>query len=132
MVLGCAGRRGAVREAVEPNRARARAPSAGFHARGLAIGARGAEDGALQVPAGTYWAAGAVTIDVYPYERRDWAQVVVQAEEEPESETLRVSRLSHPRFEGEGSAPVLLTEQEFSLLAGGGSGSGVRLNGFGR
>jgi hypothetical protein len=90
------------------------------------------EDGALQVPAGTYWAAGAVTIDVYPYERRDWAQVVVQAEEEPESETLRVSRLSHPRFEGEGSAPVSLTEQEFSLLAGGGSGSGVRLNGFGR
>ena len=90
------------------------------------------EDGALQVPAGTYWAAGAVTIDVYPYERRDWSQVVVVAEEELQSETLRVSRLAHPRFEGEGSAPALLTDEEFARLAGDGGGSGVRLNGFGR
>lgn len=90
------------------------------------------QDGNLQVPAGTYWAAGGVTIDVYPYERRDWAQVVVAPAEDLQSESLRTPRLEHPRFEGEGSIPVALTEDEYRSLAGDGGGSGVRLNGFGR
>lgn len=90
------------------------------------------EDGGLQVPAGTYWAAGAVTIDVYPYERRDWAEVVVEPDGEAQSEWLRASRLDHTRFEGEGSVPAPLTDEEFGRLAGDGNGSGVRLNGFGR
>jgi hypothetical protein len=90
------------------------------------------EDGDLQVPVGTYWAAGGVAIDVYPYERRDWAEVQVSSDGEAESDELHADRLLYGRFEGEGSTPTALTEEERALIVGDGNGSGVRLNGFGR
>ena len=90
------------------------------------------QDGNLQVPAGTYWAAGGVAIDVYPYERRDWAEVVVLPEDDLQSDSLRTSRLEYPRFEGEGASPMPLSDDEYRMLAGDGGGSGIRLNGFGR
>lgn len=90
------------------------------------------EDGDLQVPVGTYWAAGGVAIDVYPYERRDWAEVQVVSESRVDSDELRTSRLDYEQFSGEGSTAQPLSEEEMALIAGDGNGSGVRLNGFGR
>ena len=90
------------------------------------------EDGLLQVPVGTYYASGGVPIDVYPYERRDWTEVEVLVDGTPQQDDLRTSRLEYERYEGEGSTPVALTPEERERLSGGGNGSGVRLNGFGR
>lgn len=89
------------------------------------------EDGALQVPAGTYWASGAVPLEVYPYERRDWNQVTVPAESEPEDAAVRAPRLSHPRYEGAGASPQQLSDDERQRITGTSTGGGIRLNGFG-
>lgn len=86
-------------------------------------------DGPIQVPAGVYWASGAVAIDIYPYERRDWNQVTVAVDEEPDHAALRAPRLEHPRYDGPGSDPEPLTDEERTRIAGG-DGGGVRLMGF--
>jgi hypothetical protein len=91
------------------------------------------EDGALQVPAGEYWASGAVATDVYPYERREWTRVTVVPEADLGNEAVRPDRLRVPVFEGEGATPQPLTEEERALISGQGqSGGSIRLPGFQR
>lgn len=86
--------------------------------------------GALQVPAGAYWASAAVPTETYPYERRDWEAVRVPPSEDLEQRSLRADRLEFDRYEGEGATPIPLTPEERARLGEG--GGRVRLPGFGR
>lgn len=88
------------------------------------------ETGALQVPAGAYWASGAVPTETYPYERRDWEAVRVPPSDDLERRSLRSDRLEFDRFEGEGATPIPLTPEERERLGEG--GTRVRLPGFDR
>ncbi len=94
------------------------------------------EDGSLQVPAGGYHASSIVEIATYPYERRQWNQVTVAPFEARSDQRVRGARLEHDRYEGDGSAPDLLTEEERARLLvsddDDGGSTGVQLPGFGR
>lgn len=90
------------------------------------------EDGALQVPAGTYQASAIVPIETHPYERREWTEVQVPNEspEDPQA-------LSTPRIDGDVRAGVLVPPGDADAAAlgrirGTDGGGARRLSGFGR
>jgi hypothetical protein len=94
------------------------------------------EDGALQVPAGTYQASGIVPIDVHPYEARQWVSVEVPRSEGGEVDDLRAARWpDEVRDRPVATTPVVrLADDDPALepLRTPGATTPRRLQGFGR
>lgn len=96
-------------------------------------------DGAMHVPAGTYYASSIVEIPTYPFQQRQWVTVEVAPTDDHGPSELRTNRVSHRVWTGEGSTPAELGAADAEVLerlrsggGGEGGGGGPSLGGFGR